>query len=254
VFFIDSLILNATEWSCRKFQVLTGRTNVWLAMQLTNVSIIIYFVWAALYFWNADTTVRTFVGIFCGGLIYALTQTVFKVSIEEYENSAYRRVAKGLRNPRRIRDAPLRMSFLMLAVVAWLMLGILLSYPILFVYIRLQIHLLVLSYLLIVLTLLLLYLLACDPLPPCAGKVKEWLYAIAGTRATASEPSAAERRSRADSRGAAAFPASLRLAGRSAHDARTSARNPSGAMMSPAPSPTAACDTAAAVRSNTNPA
>jgi hypothetical protein len=254
VFYIDSLILDATEWSCRRFQVLTGRTNVWLAMQLTNVSIIIYFVWAALYFWNTDTTVRTFVGIFCGGLIYALTQTIFKVSIEEYENSAYRRVAKGLRNPRRLRDAPLRMSFLVLAVVAWLMLGVLLSYPILFVYVRLQIHLLVLSYLLIVLTLLLLYLLACDPLPPCAGKVTEWLYAAAGTRTTASEPSAAERRSGADARGAAMFPASLRLAGRSAHDARTSARNTSGPMMSTAPSPTAACDTAAAVRSNTNPA
>jgi hypothetical protein len=254
VFFLDTAILNATEWSCQKFQVLTGRTNVWLAMQLTNVSIIIYFVWAALYFWNTDATVRTFVGIFCGGLLYALTQTIFKVSIEDYENSAYRRVAKGLRNPRRIRDAPLRMSFLMLAVVAWLMLGALLSYPILFVYVKLRVHLLVLSDLLIVLTLLLLYLLACDPLPPCAGKVTEWLYAAVGTRATASQPSGAEQRSRADSRAAAAVAASLRLAGRSAHDPTTSARNPSGAMMSPALSPTAACDTAAAVRSNTNPA
>jgi hypothetical protein len=187
VFYIDSLILDATEWSCRKFQVLTGRTNVWLAMQLTNVTIIIYFVWAALYFWNADTTVRTFVGIFCGGLVYALTQTIFKVSIEDYENSAYRRVAKGLRNPRRIRDAPLRMSFLVLAVVAWLMLGALLSYPILFVYVKLRVHLLVLSYLLIVLTLLLLYLLACDPLPPCAGKVRSWVLGAMPSRLAASE-------------------------------------------------------------------
>jgi len=253
VFYIDSLILNATEWSCQKFQVLTGRTNVWLAMQLTNVSIIVYFVWAALYFWNTDSTVRTFVGVFCGGLLYALTQTVFKVSIEDYENSAYRRVAKGLRNPRRLRDAPLRMSFLMLAVVAWLMLGFLLSYPVLFVYVKLRVHLLVLSYLLIMLTLLLLYLLACDPLPPCAGKVTEWLYAAVRTRATASEPSPAERRALADS-GRPALPASLRLAGRSAYDARTSTRKPSGATMSAAPSPTAARDTAAAVRSNTNPA
>jgi len=254
VFYIDSLILGATEWSCQKFQVLTGRTNVWLAMQLTNVSIIIYFVWAALYFWNTDSTVRTFVGVFCGGLLYALTQTIFKVSIEDYENSAYRRVAKGLRNPRRLRDAPLRMSFLMLAVVAWLMLGFLVSYPVLFVYVKLRVHLLVLSYLLIMLTLLLLYLLACDPLPPCTGKVKEWLYAAVRTRATASEPSTAERRAGAADSRFAALPASLRLAGRSVYDARTSARNPSGAMMSPAPSPTAACDTAAAVRSNRNPA
>ena len=54
MFFLDSLILDATESLCRRFQVLTGRTNVWLAMQITNISIIIYFVWAALYFWNTD--------------------------------------------------------------------------------------------------------------------------------------------------------------------------------------------------------
>jgi hypothetical protein len=188
VFFLDSLILDATEWVCRRFQVLTGRTNVWLAMQLTNVSIIVYFVWAALYFWNTDSTVRTFVGVFCAALLYALTKTIFKVSIEEYENSAFRRVAKGLRNPRRLRDAPLRMSFLMLAVLWYLTLGLLLAYPVVFAYVRLRLHLLVLSYLLIALTTLLLYLLAVDPLPPCQGKVKEWLYAALRTRSTASEP------------------------------------------------------------------
>jgi hypothetical protein len=188
VFFIDSMILDATEWSCRRFQLLTGRTNVWLAMQLTNISIIIYFVWATLYFWNTDATVRTFVGIFCAGLLYALTQTIFKVSIEEYENSAYRRVAKGLRNPRRLRDAPLRLSFLMLALVTCLTIAGLLSYPILFVYIRLRLHLFVLCYVLILLTTLLLYLLACDPLPPCPGKVKAWVQAALRARAPESEP------------------------------------------------------------------
>jgi hypothetical protein len=192
VFYIDSVILDAIEWSCRKFQALTGRTNVWLAMQLTNISIIIYFVWAALYFWNTDNTVRAFVGIFCAGLLYALTKTIFKVSIEEYENSAFRRVAKGLRNPRRLRDAPLRMSFLMLAVLWYLTLGLLLAYPVLFVYVKLRVHLLVLSYVLIALTTLLLYLLACDPLPPCAGKVREWLNATVRSRMAASEPAAAE--------------------------------------------------------------
>lgn len=188
MFFLDSVILDATERVCRRFQLLTGRTNVWLAMQLTNISIIVYFVWAALYFWNTDSTVRTFVGGFCGVLLYALTKTIFKVSIEEYENSAFRRVAKGLRNPRRLRDAPLRMSFLMLAVLWYLTLGLLLAYPVVFAYVRLRLHLLVLSYLLIALTTVLLYLLAVDPLPPCQGKVKEWLYAALRTRNAASEP------------------------------------------------------------------
>jgi signal transduction histidine kinase len=165
--YLDSAILNALERVCRKFQVLTGRTNVWLAVQLTNLSIVVYFIWALLYFWHTDVVLRTFVGLFCGGLLYALTQTIFKVSIEEYEKSAYRRVAKGYRNPRRVRDAVLRMSFLTLAIV--------LGYPIFFVYVNLHLSLVLLSYLLVLLTTLLLYLLACDPLPPCAGKVREWL-------------------------------------------------------------------------------
>ena len=165
--YVDSALLDATEWVCRKFQILTGRTNVWIAMQLTNLSIVVYFIWALLYFWHTDVVLRTFVGLFCGGLLYALTQTIFKVSIEEYEKSAYRRVAKGYRNPRRVRDAVLRMSFLTLAIV--------LGYPIFFVYVNLHLSLVLLSYLLVLLTTLLLYLLACDPLPPCAGKVREWL-------------------------------------------------------------------------------
>ena len=51
---IDLAILDLTEWLCRKFQLLTGRTNVWLAMQLTNLSIIVYFVWVGVYFWSSD--------------------------------------------------------------------------------------------------------------------------------------------------------------------------------------------------------
>src|SRR4051812_27140281 len=100
--YIDSVILNLTERACRKFQVLTGRTNVWLAVQLTNLSIIVYFVWAGVYFWSSDIAPRVFIGLFCTALLYVLPQTIFKVPIEAYENSAYRRVAKGYRNPRRV--------------------------------------------------------------------------------------------------------------------------------------------------------
>lgn len=165
---IDSALVNATEWLCQKFQRLTGRTNVWLAFQLTNLSIVVYFVWAAgVYLWFQDIGSRIGVGLFCGGLLYLLTQTVFKVPIEAYENSAYRRVAQGFRNPRRLRDAPLRISFLTLAF--------LLPYPVIFVYLTLHLSFFLLTYSLIVLTTVVLYLLACDPLPPCVGKVTEWL-------------------------------------------------------------------------------
>jgi hypothetical protein len=179
--YIDSAILNLTEWLCRKFQLLTGRTNVWLAVQVTNLSIVVYFVWAGVIFWSRDVAARVALGLFCGGLLYVLTQTIFKVSIEAYENDAYRRVAKGLRNPRRVRDASLRISFLTLSFV--------LLYPMLFAYTHLRVPMALLTYSLILLTTSVLYLLACDPLPPCAGKVLEWLRRSAPSRLPTSESS-----------------------------------------------------------------
>jgi hypothetical protein len=180
--YIDSAILDLTEWFCRRFQRLTGRTNVWLAVQLTNLSIIVYFVWAGMYFWRSDVAVRIALGLFCSGLLYGLTQTIFKVPIEAYESDAYRRVAKGFRNPRRIRDASLRISFLTLSIV--------LFYPILFIYMNLRVPMALLTYSLIVLTTVVLYVLACDPLPPCAAKLTEWLRGSVPSRLAASETGA----------------------------------------------------------------
>lgn len=177
--YIDTAILNLTERLCRTFQRLTGRTNVWLAVQFTNLSIIVYFVWAALLSWSSDAVPGLLVGLFCGGLLYVLTRTVFKVPIEAYENDAYRRVSKGLRNPRRVRDALLRISFLTLSIA--------LCYPILFVYVNLHVRLVLLSYALVILTTVVLYLLACDPLPPCPGKLRVWLRGAAPARLAASE-------------------------------------------------------------------
>ena len=190
---IDAAILDLTEWICRRFQVLTGRTNVWLAVQLTNVSIIVYFVWVGVYFRSSDVGPRVALGVFCSGLLYVLTQTVFKVPIEAYENNAYRRVARGLRNPRRIRDAPLRISFLTLSLVMF--------YPVLFVAINLRVQVVLLSYCLILLTTAVLYLLACDPLPPCVGKLKQWLQGLVPrVRARLAEADSPSTMSRTDIR------------------------------------------------------
>ena len=186
---IDSATLDVTEWFCRRFQVLTGRTNVWLAAQLTNLSIIVYFVWVATYFQLLPFFGRILMGLFCSGVLYVLSQTVFKMSIEASENNAYRRVAKGLRNPRRVRDAPLRISFLTLSVF--------LFYPFLIIYFNLypslivnylRNHIALLSYPLVVLTTVLLYVVGCDPLPPCAGKLRERLRGSALSRQPAPEP------------------------------------------------------------------
>jgi hypothetical protein len=163
--YIDSVILNMIERACRRFQRLTGRTNVWLALQLTNLSIVIYFAWAGVAFSGTETWLQGFVAVFCAGLFYVLIQTLFKESIEAYENNTYKRVLKGMKNPRRVRDALLRIAFLTLALVFW--------YPAVLVYVELHQQVLLLSYPLILLTTAVLYLVACDPLPPSAAKVEE---------------------------------------------------------------------------------
>jgi hypothetical protein len=173
--YVDSAVLDFTEWLCRRFQALTGRTNVWLAFQLTNLSIVVYFTWVAtLYFASSDLALRVFVAAFCGGVFFVLTRTIFKVSIEASEAAAYRRVAKGLRNPRRVRDAQLRIAFLTLSVV--------LSYPLWFAYIVLRQRFILLTAALIILTTVVLYVLACDPLPPCVGKVRAWIRGMVPAR------------------------------------------------------------------------
>ena len=168
---IDSALLDVTERICHRVQLLTGRTNVWIAFQLTNLSVIVYFVWIALYFPNLPVYWRLPVALSCGGILLALSQSVFRVSVDASEANAYRRVAKGLRNPRRVRDAPLRLAFLTLSIV--------LVFPMSLVFISVRSPVAVLGYLLVALTAAMLYLLACDPLPPCQGRFGAFFRALA---------------------------------------------------------------------------
>ena len=172
---LDAVILDLTERSCRAFQRLTGKTNVWLAVQLTNLSIAVYFVWAAMYSVGIDLASRILLAAFCAGLIYTLSQTLFRVPIESSEAAAFQRVAKGYRNPRRVRDALLRLSFLTMSV---LLIG-----PVAFVYVNLHRVFFVLGYSLIALTTVVLYLLACDPLPPCPALIRQWISTLVRVRA-----------------------------------------------------------------------
>jgi hypothetical protein len=170
MFYLDSAFLNLTEAWCQRFQRLTGRTNVWLAFQLTNLSIVVYFVLAGLYFLQSHGVTRMLLAGFCGGVLFLLTQTIFRVPVEALEASAFGRVAKGLRNPRRVRDVLLRVTFVVLSIM--------LLAPILFAYLSLRLTIAPLGYLLVLVTTLVLYLLACDPLPPCAGRLTVWLRSL----------------------------------------------------------------------------
>jgi len=175
--YVDAALLDLTEWLCQRFQAWTGRTNVWLAFHLTNLSIVIYFTWVGAIYWLSGVfAVRVFVAVFCGGVFFMLTRTLFSTSIEASDAHAYRRVAKGLRNPRRIRDAQLRIAFLTLSIV--------LVMPLWFAYIILRVQFILYTEALAVLTTAVLYLLACDPLPPCEGKIWEWRRGRLGAPAT----------------------------------------------------------------------
>src|SRR5262245_53601691 len=95
---VDSPLLDLTERVCRLCQSWTGRTSVWLPFQLTNLSIVVYFIGAAGRYWlSGICAVRVFAAWFCGAIFFALTRTLFRSSIELAETAAYERVAKGLR-------------------------------------------------------------------------------------------------------------------------------------------------------------
>ena len=180
--YVDSVLLDVTEWLCRRFQMLTGRTNVWLAFQLTNFSIVVFFVWSGMHFQIGGRLFRIVLAAFCAGLLYLLTQTLFKVPVETYENNAYRRVSRGLRNPRRVRDAPLRIAFLTFSLMLFFPVLFLYHYPQVLAILNLGVSSFIVAHGLTVLTTVMLYLLACDPLPPCPGTVREWLRALVPAR------------------------------------------------------------------------
>jgi len=179
---VDSALLDLTEWLCRRFQVLTGRTNVWLAFQLTNFSIVMFFVWAGMHFRIGGRGFRFALAAFCGSLLYLLTRTLFKVPVESYENDAYRRVSRGFRNPRRVRDALLRIAFLTFSLMLFFPVLFLYQYPQVLAILNLGVSSFIIAHGLTVLTTVTLYLVACDPLPPCRGKVSEWLHSRVSAR------------------------------------------------------------------------
>ena len=128
-----------------------------------------------LYWLSGILALRIFVSCFCAGVFYMLTRTIFRMSVDAAEEQAYRRVKKGMCNPRRLRDARLRLSFLGLSV--------LLAAPLAMAYTLPGRRFMLWTEALTVLMAAVLYLLACDPLPPCEGTAWEWVRGLATGRA-----------------------------------------------------------------------
>jgi hypothetical protein len=184
---LDQVLLNATERFCQRFQIWTGWTNIWLAFQLTNLSIVLYFIWVVgLYRISSILSARIFIACFCVSVFVVITRTVFRTSIDFAETQAYGRVAKGLRNPRRLRDSQLRIAFLTLSVFVVVTVSTALSSPLIYASVARHSRFLLLTGALVVLTTVVLYVLACDPLPPSPGRVRVWLRRMFPARAPGS--------------------------------------------------------------------
>lgn len=179
--YVDSAVLDLVERLCQRFQRWTGRTNIWIAFQFTNLSIVVYFGWAAVLYWlNGLFALRVFIAGFCGAVFFMLTRTTFRQSVDTSELQAYKRVTKGLRNPRRVRDAQLRIAFL---TVSCLLPG-----PVWMASLASGTRFMLTTELLAVLTTAVLYMLACDPLPPQEGRLFDWVRSMGGSRAEAASP------------------------------------------------------------------
>ena len=75
--------------TCRSYQ------PSWSATLPANLAVVVFFVWAGMHFEIGGRLFRIALAAFCAGLLYLLTQTLFRVPVETYENSAYRRVSRG---------------------------------------------------------------------------------------------------------------------------------------------------------------
>jgi hypothetical protein len=81
-----------------------------------------------------------------------------------------------------VRDALLRIAFLTFSLMLFFPVLFVFQYPQVLAILNLGASSFVIAHGLTVLTTVTLYLVACDPLPPCPGKVREWLRSLVPSR------------------------------------------------------------------------
>jgi hypothetical protein len=168
---IDAFFLDRYQKFAHRFQRLTGKTNFWIAAKLrlliaTRFALeIILTVYHIDPRWLHHFDIQPFRSgwelwfYFCSGA-FILRHGLFCWRTQEAE--AFRRLERGLGNDLRVNPITrfLRFAFL-LCIPLWvadLFFGVMsISLP---------------------LFLSIMYLEACDPLPPCRGKIREWIEAM----------------------------------------------------------------------------
>jgi hypothetical protein len=81
-----------------------------------------------------------------------------------------------------VRDALLRIAFLTFSLMLFFPVLFVSQYPQVLAILNLPGSTFIIAHGLTVLTTVTLYLVACDPLPPCPGKVREWLRSLVPAR------------------------------------------------------------------------
>lgn len=162
---IDWFFLSHFEKGCHFLQKMTGKTNYYY---VGLCSFLIVLISLGVYF---DIFPKGLIGE--GGLIYNRNDmvwfwvnififTFFSSSWKIIEAWAYTNLNNGVANICKIMHT---------ARLARILLVIMLPFVLLLPVPQIQIY----DKVFIVLVTLVLFLLSCDPLPPCTGKVKEWL-------------------------------------------------------------------------------
>ncbi len=148
---VDLFLLNKVEKLGHRFQLLTGKTNFFLSMVCT-------YIFIALVVWGCFISKHK---LSMGTLIMLLLISSKIVTYRYKEDDAFNRLQKGLSNFEKV--APFAKFFRKVTVLVIVAFSILL-----FLYLSL----------LWTCIGLIAYLSACDPLPPCKGKIGEMIDAF----------------------------------------------------------------------------
>jgi hypothetical protein len=165
---VDWFLIRAIEKTAQTFQKLTGKTHYWVVRQLAVILILIY-SWAAvspLFAPKVPFFERVLATLFVGLMVwFFFIRWLLHVAnrMEEVERAAFLRVSQGIANPVKIMPIFIIGRLLITSLVA------------------LDVYLTIISSALSSrdfaspILLLIVYLAACDPLPPAPSKVRQWL-------------------------------------------------------------------------------
>jgi hypothetical protein len=177
-FKMDSAIIGFVEKFAHRFQRLTGKTNFFLLGLIAGILLIPSFIGmlkgtSMFDPMNPEPPEKTSFDYMTDFMrIYVLSEVaIFEWKIEE--DAALRRLSQGLANPRKgsVGWALCRTLFFQVFILGTL--SSIRNWNLLSAAIEGCVS-------------LILYLYSCDPLPPCQGKIKEWLGSLFAKSATES--------------------------------------------------------------------